>query len=573
MPQASAAGPRAGHPLLHLHAEFRCAAAGQFGEAAARLPLDARELERKQKALSEQLAQADASEPQPGLRGAGTGGRAQVAEELQAQKQELERLLEEMRKTIEESETAEPLLSKKLYDAVRATRQQKTDEALDVSSRLLDQGFLDEARQLEGEASAGITKLRAGVEQAAQSVLGDEGEALRRAQAELDALAQELEREIDSKQPATQPGTRPAGNGERLARGDRPTTRGTTRDGANRGGETSGEPGTPGEPSTGGVARGEDGEPTTRPQGAETAGGRRPGLRPGASEQARAGERPATQPGGAQPGEGSQGERQASASQPGEGQPGAEQPGQRQPGSQSARAERPGEGQRGGRTPGGQQPGEGQRGEGEQPGNGARPGENGKPSESSSPGQGEGETAEANAEGRQSGEGQQPGGQGARPGQASSRRGGLREAGAEGRGGNPTGQPQGEDLRRLSAGVGSGPAGAEGPLTGAGFRGWSDRLRDVEEMVNDPRLRAEAARIRERAREVRGEFNRHAKEPDWALVREFIGRPLVELRDRVADEVLRRGSSEAMVPIDRDPVPPAYADQVREYYERLGGGR
>ena len=41
----------------------------------------------------------------------------------------------------------------------------------------------------------------------------------------------------------------------------------------------------------------------------------------------------------------------------------------------------------------------------------------------------------------------------------------------------------------------------------------------------------------------------------------------------MAEELLRRESSEALVPIDREPVPPEYAEQVRRYYERLGSGR
>jgi hypothetical protein len=71
---------------------------------------------------------------------------------------------------------------------------------------------------------------------------------------------------------------------------------------------------------------------------------------------------------------------------------------------------------------------------------------------------------------------------------------------------------------------------------------------------------------------MRADFTRHSKEPNWGLVREFVGRPLVELRDSVHQELLKRESSEALVPIDREPVPPAYAEQVRRYYERLGSG-
>ena len=47
-------------------------------------------------------------------------------------------------------------------------------------------------------------------------------------------------------------------------------------------------------------------------------------------------------------------------------------------------------------------------------------------------------------------------------------------------------------------------------------------------------------------------------------------RPLVEVRNRVAQELARRESKDSLVPIDRDPVPNRYADQVRKYYEELG---
>ncbi len=93
-------------------------------------------------------------------------------------------------------------------------------------------------------------------------------------------------------------------------------------------------------------------------------------------------------------------------------------------------------------------------------------------------------------------------------------------------------------------------------------------------MVDDPELRAEAARIRDRARAVRRDFRREGFEgPNWDLAREFVAQPLNELRDRIAEELLRRQPDENLVPIDRDPVPVKYADQVRRYFEGLGGGK
>ena len=112
------------------------------------------------------------------------------------------------------------------------------------------------------------------------------------------------------------------------------------------------------------------------------------------------------------------------------------------------------------------------------------------------------------------------------------------------------------------------------PLTGEGYREWSDRLRDVEELVDDPDLRSEATRIRERAREVRRELNRHSKEPQWPLVTDMIAEPLERLRMRVSEELIRRSADKnALVPVDRDPVPEGFDSAVQKYYERIGSGQ
>src|SRR5262245_45330341 len=91
-------------------------------------------------------------------------------------------------------------------------------------------------------------------------------------------------------------------------------------------------------------------------------------------------------------------------------------------------------------------------------------------------------------------------------------------------------------------------------------------------MVEDPELQAEAARIRERARAIRAEAQRHSAEPNWELVQSQVAGPLVQLRDRVSEELLRRTSQQAIVPLDRDPVPPQFSEKTRKYYERLGSG-
>jgi hypothetical protein len=98
-------------------------------------------------------------------------------------------------------------------------------------------------------------------------------------------------------------------------------------------------------------------------------------------------------------------------------------------------------------------------------------------------------------------------------------------------------------------------------------------MRDVEELIEDPEWRAEAARIRDRVRGAREDYRRHSKEPDWTKLQGLVTKPINELRKKIGEELSRRESPDSLVPIDRDPVPPQYAEGVRRYYERLGSGR
>jgi hypothetical protein len=112
-----------------------------------------------------------------------------------------------------------------------------------------------------------------------------------------------------------------------------------------------------------------------------------------------------------------------------------------------------------------------------------------------------------------------------------------------------------------------------GPITGESFGPWSDRLREVEDLVDLPSLRADLARARERARQMRQEYRRDQKKPDWATVRLQVVKPLVEVRQQISEELARRDPKDNLAPIDRDPVPGRYAEMVRRYYERLGKDR
>jgi hypothetical protein len=85
-----------------------------------------------------------------------------------------------------------------------------------------------------------------------------------------------------------------------------------------------------------------------------------------------------------------------------------------------------------------------------------------------------------------------------------------------------------------------------------------------------PDWRTDVARARERARQFRLEYRRDLRKPDWAVLELQVVKPLVEVRHRIAEELARRESHNALAPIDRDPVPGRYAELVRRYYEDLG---
>jgi hypothetical protein len=120
----------------------------------------------------------------------------------------------------------------------------------------------------------------------------------------------------------------------------------------------------------------------------------------------------------------------------------------------------------------------------------------------------------------------------------------------------------------------------EGGWTGGGpitteeaFGPWSDRLREVEQLIDMPELRSEVATARERARLTRREYRQDLKKPDWAVVRLEVLGPLVEVRRELDAELIRRTADDPLLPIDRDPVPTRFSELVRRYYEELGKDR
>jgi len=611
--QALASGTRAARQLQEMRDDLRKKSTGQFNDEMREMRSNARELAQKEEEIARAMEEMDGKQARPSLEG--DGKREEIAEQLDKQKEQLAGLSEQMKRVSEEAEAAEPLLSKELYDTLRKSAQAGTDQKLQAAHLLAGHGDPAQARRVEEQARRDVEDVKTGVERAAESVLGNEEESLRQARSELDTLARQLEREIQQARPDLaqnnqrqgrqaqaengQPGEQSARTGQRNRGGEqRDEGQGEQAQQDRQQGERTSQNGNANAQSREGrgqrtAQRGEGQDNREQPSSNEPQAGGQQGEQaqngdPNAQNREGRGQRTA------QRGEG----RQGNGKQPGsdEAQP------DDQRGEQAAQ-----NGNANGRSQRTAQRGEGRQGNGERPNSDeAQP--DGQPGEQTAQNgnanaqnrNGRGQRTAQRGEGRQ-GNGEQPGSEGAQPdgqpgeqtaqnGNGSPQRGQTQRPSSP-QSPSPDGQQTGAqtaqagrgdrqatavDLSRnasASAEGGDGAGGGANPITGGGFVDWSDRLRNVEEMLDSPQLRGEAARIRELAKGVRVEFKRHATQPDWDSVKVKIGNPLAELRDRITEELARRDTQQNIVPIDRDPVPPKYAERVRTYYEELGRGK
>jgi hypothetical protein len=478
--QALASGSRAQEQLQQMRDQLRQGNANRFADDLRQMRTEARELSRKQQELNKQI------EAEPGREGKSlqeSTGPGQIVSDLERQKQGLTNLVERANQISQDAEGTEPLLSRQLYDTMRKLSQNTAKDVKELQNQLLNRGLLtprmleqlsnpaeqDGAKLLHlasdmvrrgvmnqaGESGKralnAMNDLQRGIEAAAESLLGDDTEALRQAQAQLNDLTEQLQREAT------------AAAADSIATN---TTSAGTRSGQEQ----------PGSSNTNGPLA-----------GLETPRGER-------NERSRA--------------------QQIGADRSSEG-------------NQSART---------GRQDGTGETRANETAASEQPRNASQ-------------------TRERNQS------------EGAR--RSGQRRIGDR-LGLTASGGIEGGDLGGNMRNALDLLFEDPGFTQAGPIMGNDFIRWSDQLRNVEDMLEFPELRNEVATARERVRQMRQDFKRDLKKPDWAVVRLQVINPLVEVRDRIAEELARRGSREALVPVDRDPVPGRYSDLVRTYYERLG---
>lgn len=547
--QASSAASRAQKELEKARDDFRQRTARRFGEEMKALRDEARELAEGQKKLEETMENQepagnskDPFDTTAGLKQKLTG--AQTARQLDEQKERATKLMDDMKRISEQAESTEPLLHKHLYDALRSAHTLGLEENLREASAQARYGDRNSAQDAERRAGKAVEELKAGVEKAAESVLGNESESLRMARNELDKLIEQAREDAGGEKTDPKDG-KPSGKGDKAMAGNAK------------------EPSKEGKDSQ----KGGDGE---APRG--LANSDKPGQEGDAKEgkEGQSGQGQSGKEGESQkPGEQGQGQTPGEEGKPGEGK------GQMAAGK--------GEGQKPGDKPSSESEQPGQEGQGQGKGEGQAKGQ-GKGQMASTPGEGKGQ-----GQGEGQGEGQQPGEQPS-PGQGGKGQGQGQGQQTAANSTNPPGQGKAKGGNQQRNGQGGGANGGgggggdwffdeaaevadESAITGSNFGPWTDRLRNVSEMLTKPELRNQVEQVIDHARSLRRDYYRDADAPQVGHLQTRIIEPLVELRDKVTEELARREGKNPLAPVDRDPVPEMYRELVQKYYEQLGAGK
>jgi hypothetical protein len=205
--------------------DLRRESAGEFAEDLRRMRSDARELMSRQEAIQRQMDEL--LNPQQRVL-SNEQEKQELVHQLAEQKERLNSLVQDTTRVAAEAEVAEPLASRELHDALRAfvtddvafvteleeelvnrgmltrTLQERLRAAardpgaksVEATAEMIRQNYLTVADRAEERTRAGVARLATGVERAAERVLGDDTEALRRARQQLDDATRALEREM-----------------------------------------------------------------------------------------------------------------------------------------------------------------------------------------------------------------------------------------------------------------------------------------------------------------------------------------------------------------------------------------
>ncbi|MEE2947516.1 MAG: hypothetical protein VX392_04290 [Verrucomicrobiota bacterium] len=233
--QAANSGSRASQNLEDVREDYREQTASEFADAMREMRQDARELDSTQEELNRAIDE-DRKETFRSL--SDEGELKQALDMAESQKEQLEDLLQQMEQVSREAEESEKLLSQELEDGVRRARQESIrvnddisdenlsiEEAFDELANRMRNNLSNRTGDIQRELTENISELRGTVEDAAEKIIGSDEDAMRFAADQLDALREEVEREMEQAMNDRE-GQRRGNESERNQEGDEQNSRG-----------------------------------------------------------------------------------------------------------------------------------------------------------------------------------------------------------------------------------------------------------------------------------------------------------------------------------------------------------
>ena len=203
------AGKRAEKSLNELKEQVQKKTANEFEKEMRELKTEARDLEEKLADIKDETKKLGKEKPSL----TGNADRKELEGKLNESQNELSQLQEKIKDTIKQSENSQAALANELYQALRETNKKGTQGKLEQSRQDLKGGQVNESARKTEAAEKDVKELTQAIDKAAEKVLGDEFEGLKKAKEELDKIQRQIAQQMnDSKQPGQE--SQQAGKGE-----------------------------------------------------------------------------------------------------------------------------------------------------------------------------------------------------------------------------------------------------------------------------------------------------------------------------------------------------------------------
>jgi hypothetical protein len=191
--RAITSATRAQRQLEQMRDEFQRRTSSQFSDQMRTMREEAQQLDQREEKISQELGQQlDARQKTL----AGPDANRELSDRVDQQREDMKKLVDQMKEVSEQAENSEPLLSRTLYDTLREASTENLDKSLEMTRELLRRDLLPQAQELEHRAGNGIDEIRKGVEEAARNVLGDEADSLRLARQQIEELVRQVNDEM-----------------------------------------------------------------------------------------------------------------------------------------------------------------------------------------------------------------------------------------------------------------------------------------------------------------------------------------------------------------------------------------